>query len=699
MNACLNILYLKLFICIFLVCTSIPLEAQTEPEPSSKSMVYENIESIVDKTGAENDYSEFTDDLYYFKENPVNLNEMQDDQLRLLIFLTDIQRRNLYDYIQRMGELLSVYELLVIDGFERKTVENILPYIVIKPAVKNQSVKFRDVFRFGKNQILIRYQQVLDQQQGYHNQAEMDWNKRCFGDPRYYLLKYGFNYRNRIRFGFTAEKDAGEEFFKGSNNAGFDFYSGYIILNNLGKLKTLALGDYHVQFGQGLTFWSGYSFGKSPDALMVKHVSQGIKPYTSSNENNFLRGAAFTLSLKPVEISCFFSSKKCDANINGQDSLATGEQLISSMQESGYHRTVREIADEKAITVTAFGGNVSVKGNSYRLGLTGSYTHLNSYMIKNDNLYKLFSFEGRGLLNAGIDFNIIWKVFDFFGEAAVNSKAGLAFNCGFASNFDQRFALSVIYRNYGEKYCSFYGTPFGEGSPGSGEEGIYLGLNSVMTRTLAFSAYADIYRFRWLRYRTDAPSNAYELYSRLTYSPAKNADLYFSYKYATDLINTVFSEEDAMNKTGHSYRHNIRLHFSWNIFSGLKLGTRLECIINKTANNSNGYGYLAFQDAAYSFRRIPLQLSARFAIFNTDSYNERIYAYEPGLLYAFSVPSYYYKGSGTGMMLSYEIIKGIRCWIKYSHLYFSNKNTIGSGLDMINGNTKSDIRLQLQIKF
>jgi len=690
---------LKLVLFLFPVFLSHQNYAQNEQEPVLKSSVDDRIEAIVDKTGAENDYSELTDDLYYFKENPLNLNEMQADQLRLLIFLTDLQRRNLYDYIQRYGELLSVYELLAIDGFDRKTVENILPYIVIKPSAKHQPLKFQDVFRYGKTRILLRYQQVLEKQEGYQSQEARSENNKYSGSPQYILLKYGFNYNNRIRFGFTAEKDAGEEFFRGSNKTGFDFYSGHLFLSNMGRLKVLALGDYHVQFGQGLTFWSGYSSGKSPDALMVKHISQGIKPYTSSNENNFLRGTAFTLSLKPVEISCFFSSKRCDANVTGQDSLSGGEQLISAMQESGYHRTAGEIADEKAITMTAIGGNVSVKGNNYRIGITGSYTLLSSTVKKTDDLCKLYAFEGKSLFNTGVDVNLLWKMFDFFGEFAVNSPGGLAFTCGFISGFDQRFAISVIYRNYGEKYCSFYGSPFGEGPPGSGEEGIYLGLNSILTRKLSFTAYADVCRFRWLRYRTDAPSNAYEYYTRLTYSPAKNCDFYISYRYAADRINAAGSETVALNYTDPTYRHNIRLNCSWGIINGLKLGSRLEWLINERSTGAAGYGYLAFQDAAYSFQRVPLQLSCRYAIFNTDSYNERIYAYEPGILYSFSVPSYYYKGSCLGLMLSYEIIKGLKCWIKYSRVFYSNKSSVGSGPELINGCTKSTVQAQLQVRF
>ncbi len=57
------------------------------------------------------------------------------------------------------------------------------------------------------------------------------------------------------------EKDAGEEFFTGSNKQGFDYYSGHFYLKNISQnVHSVALGDFQVYFGQGLTIWGG--FGK-----------------------------------------------------------------------------------------------------------------------------------------------------------------------------------------------------------------------------------------------------------------------------------------------------------------------------------------------------------------------------------------------------------------------------------------------------
>ena len=64
--------------------------------------------------------------------------------------------------------------------------------------------------------------------------------------------------------GLTAEKDAGEPFFCKYNKKGYDFYSAYFFLQDVKKLKSLAIGNYRVSFGYGLVInTGGFSFGKS----------------------------------------------------------------------------------------------------------------------------------------------------------------------------------------------------------------------------------------------------------------------------------------------------------------------------------------------------------------------------------------------------------------------------------------------------
>jgi hypothetical protein len=75
---------------------------------------------------------------------------------------------------------------------------------------------------------------------------------------------------------------------------GPDFKSGSLFIREAKVLKQLAIGDYQVQFGQGLTCWNSMAFGKSSFSVQVKRNAQNLRPYSSVNENSFFRGAGAT---------------------------------------------------------------------------------------------------------------------------------------------------------------------------------------------------------------------------------------------------------------------------------------------------------------------------------------------------------------------------------------------------------------------
>jgi hypothetical protein len=88
-----------------------------------------------------------------------------------------------------------------------------------------------------------------------------------------------------------------------------------------------------------------------------------------------------------------------------------------------------------------------------------------------------------------------------------------------------------------------------------------------------------------------------------------------------------------------------------------------------------------------------------YAIFDTDNYDTRIYAFENDVLYGYSSPAYYYKGSRINCVVKYRISRSIDVWVKYGQTFYSNKNVVSSGLTQINGNSKSEVKLQVRFKF
>jgi hypothetical protein len=90
-------------------------------------------------------------------------------------------------------------------------------------------------------------------------------------------------------------------------------------MNTDGWLKTLTLGDFRADFGQGLVLWSGLNYGKSGMMLNAMRYSSGLRKYGSVGENRFMRGAGTTLRVKPFDVSVFYSRKAIDATVATRD--------------------------------------------------------------------------------------------------------------------------------------------------------------------------------------------------------------------------------------------------------------------------------------------------------------------------------------------------------------------------------------------
>lgn len=109
-------------------------------------------------------------------------------------------------------------------------------------------------------------------------------------------------------------------------------------------------------------------------------------------------------------------------------------------------------------------------------------------------------------------------------------------------------------------------------------------------------------------------------------------------------------------------------------------------------------GSLLLLDIFYHPEVVPVKLSMRYAIFNTDDYNSRLYAYEHDVLYASSMPSYYGKGFRTYLLISYKAAQWIQLWLRLSLTRFTDRNIISSGTEEVKGNKLPEIKVQCRIK-
>ncbi|MEO6837462.1 MAG: hypothetical protein ABI185_03680, partial [Ginsengibacter sp.] len=90
---------------------------------------------------------------------------------------------------------------------------------------------------------------------------------------------------------------------------------------------------------------------------------------------------------------------------------------------------------------------------------------------------------------------------------------------------------------------------------------------------------------------------------------------------------------------------------------------------------------------------------ARLSYFETDGYDSRIYAFENDVLYGYSIPVFFNKGFRYYANLHYKFSKKLGVWTRFSQFVYADQFEIGSGLDKIKGNKKSEIKFQVIYSF
>ena len=277
-----------------------------------------------------------------------------------------------------------------------------------------------------------------------------------------------------MQYGVTGEKDAGEQFFKGAQKYGFDFYSAHFFVRNLGIIKSLAIGDFTVNLGQGLTQWGGLAFKKGLEVLNIKRQSDVLRPYNSAGEIAFNRGIGITLQKNKWEATGFVSYNKLDANFN-VDTL-NFEDFVSSLQTSGYHRTASEVADKNSQGQLTLGGNLATLLNDLHIGINAVHYNFEHTITKPDYLYNDYALSGKTAGNYSIDYSYTYKNMHFFGEAATDEDIDKAFINGLLISVDSHVDMSFLYRKISRGYQSLYTNAFTESTYPTNESGFYTGI-------------------------------------------------------------------------------------------------------------------------------------------------------------------------------------------------------------------------------
>jgi DNA uptake protein and related DNA-binding proteins len=686
--------HLLIYLFLLLVC-SCPTRAQ-DVVSTTEQLIADIFEQYTAESEESIDYDSFFEDLLFCAQNPINLNQATREQMEKLPFLSDIQIENILSYVYQFGQMQTIYELQLVDGLDMTDIRRMLPFVLVGEAGNvDKKIYWNDLLKYGKNEVYFRLDKGLETKEGYRFLPEEDQNqmvnnsKSYLGNDFYNSLRYRFHYKDRIQFGVTAEKDAGEQCW-GTTHKGYDFYSFHAQLNNFGKFKTIVVGDFRANFGQGLVLHSEFGVGKSSYVLNVTPRSFGLKKFSSTDENNFFRGGGATIRLGKFNLTSFYSNKMIDGDtVNG---------TFQTVLKTGYHRTLDELSKKHTVNQQIIGGNATYTNMNLQVGITAVHTMLDNRLTPDKSVYNYFYFSGKKQTTGGISYRYRWKKLNLFGETAMTDNGSMATLNGCYFSPISQMSLVALQRYYSPEYDTFYASSFSETSRINNESGLYLGAEVRPFRKWKFVAYADSYRFPWPKYGIDAPSLGKDYLLQADFAAKRNVIMYWRFKFEEKQAN--FSNlSSVMPVIVPSKKISARYQLTYSS-GNFSFKNVLDGNLVRKADSTWTYGVIASQDVSYVFHSIPLKVDFRYQFFDAMNYENRLYSYEKDVLYAFSIPMYYGLGSRYYLNLQYDLNKNLSLWFKIAQtVYADDRESLSSGNETISGNRKTDIRLMLKWEF
>ncbi len=425
----------------------------------------------------------------------------------------------------------------------------------------------------------------------------------------------------------------------------------------------------------------------------IKRQTDIFRPYNSPGEFNFQRGVASSARLGSFDISVFASRLRRSANIVLDNT--TGDAFATSIIEGGLHRTAAEVADRKALRETALGAAVHYRGNRWMLGANAVHYQFDKPLEREQLPYNYFQFGGRRLTAVSVEGSYTYRNLHAFAEWAANPGGGAAAVAGLVASLDQRVDISMVARSLQKNFHSLYGNAFTESTSPNNERGLYIGVAFRPSASVRFDVYSDFYQSPWVRFRVARPGWGADYLAQLTWKPNKQVELYSRFRFERKPLD--YSLPDlAAKQTENIPRQNWRTQLSWRVSPRITMRTRAEGMWWDRGGPEAETGFLVFADLFYKpGLSARWQIGGRLCYFETDGFNSRIYAYENDVLYSFSIPALFGKGFRYYLNAQVDLSKQFALYARLSRSRFPEASSIGSGLDEIPENHRSDYRLQL----
>ena len=609
---------------------------------------------------------------------PIDVNTASREQWQQLPFLSDSDIDGILEYVGRYGPVKSLGELAMVPQIDCLKRQLLTHFVTInRPVVDGKRFpRLANILQYGHHLLMATARIPFYERQGDQN--------GYLGYPCRHDLRYAFSYGQRLQAGVIGAQDAGEPFFSNRNKLGYDFYSFYVVLRDIKCLKALALGRYRLNVGMGLVLNNSFLLGKAWAIASLGANRNAIRPYASRSQANHLQGAAASVYVsRNLQLTAFLSLRNIDASLNDDGSIAT-------LVNAGYHRTTSEMDRKNNSSQFAAGMNARFAAAHFSVGATALYTAFNRDLHPDSaTLYRRHNARGREFWNIGVNYALLLGPISFHGETATSSGGAFATLNRLAWQVNANLNLTFLQRFYGMKYIALLANTLSDGGHVQNESAVYLGFDWKPSRRFSAQAYADLAYHPWARYQASLSSHSLDCFSKAAYTLNNNWQLVARYRLRR-------RQYDNNDKTHLIWKteHRARLAAIWQT-DALNLRTQLD--FTQSTFRTKSRGWMLGEHAVWTLRR-STKLAGNIAWFHTDDYDSRIYVYERGVLYDFSMPSFYGEGIRYSLMVSHQFNKHLSLTGKLGVTDYFDRSTMGTGYQQVNGSSMTDLLLQLRLK-
>lgn len=476
------------------------------------------------------------------------------------------------------------------------------------------------------------------------------------------------------------EKDAGEA-------SRYGFVSGFLAIHDAGPVENAVIGDFVVEAGQGLVFWRGTTVAKGGGAVNgIQRTGSGARPYHSTDESRFFRGAAFTITTgRRTRLLAFYSGRALSA---GTDDAGA----VTSLDASGLFRTTGEVSKRGALFERTIGGSFRTEIRGIGIGVQFCHSLFDRPFVAETPL----DFAGPRAVVAGFDVSATVRQVSLFGEIAASGSHTVAGVAGAILRVPRTVDVAILHRRYPPAFTSVHGSAFGE--RGQNEQGTYFGVRVPVAAGLVLSGYADQFSFPWRTPTNPFPSSGTDLAADAEFRV--NRSTVVSMRYRRKRTTTSETRLDQFLREDHQQVGNdhqrVRAGLSWQLSHAFRFRERIEVNAVGQSGGPTDRGVLVYHDL-HILPAEGLSVDARMVFFGTDSYDARMYEFENDLPGVYANPPLSGRGVRWYLLVSYRT-----SWCTLSSRYAETRmedvRTLGSGDAEIEGNRDNRVSLAVELR-